>query len=282
MTETFIKDQLSALSSRYDAREAQQILRILFEDSFHIPWPARLDFNLTAGQQQFLAEAIQDLQAGKPIQYITGQAHFYGYVFEVKPSVLIPRPETEELVEQALKLGGLVDHRPVQVLDVGTGSGCIPITLKKERPYWQVEALDLSAEALEVARYNAARLEVEIDFRQLDFTRRELWKDLGVFDLLLSNPPYIPHVEKHLVGNNVLGQEPDIALFVPDDDPLLFYRLLADFGQAHLRAKGHLLVETNQYNAPEVAQLFVGRGYLGVEVLADLTGNNRMVRAIKA
>lgn len=281
MTETFIKDQLSALSSRYDAREAQQILRIIFEDSFHITWRARLDHALTAEQRQFLVEAIRDLQAGKPVQYITGQAHFYGYVFEVNPSVLIPRPETEELVEQALKLGELVDHRMVKVLDVGTGSGCIPLTLKKERPYWQVEALDVSVDALEVARRNAIRLDVEVNFRSMDFTHREFWKDLGEFDLLLSNPPYIPYAEKHLVGKNVLGQEPDMALFVSNEDPLLFYRLLAEFGRAHLRAKGHVLVETNQYNALEVAQLFMGMDYLGVEVLQDLVWNDRMVRAIK-
>lgn len=281
MTETFINDQIKALRGRYSEREAQHILRILLEDCFALPWPQGRQQALSAAQQQVLAKAIQALQAGKPVQYVTGKAHFYGYVFEVNPSVLIPRPETEELVQRALQLSELIDHRPLTVLDVGTGSACIPISLKKERPAWQVSALELSAVALEVARRNARQLQAEVAFIQMDFTKRANWAALGSYDLLLSNPPYIPYAERTLVGHNVLGQEPELALFVADEDPLLFYRLLADFGQAHLRAKGHLLVETNQYNAAEVARLFTEAGYRGVELLQDLMGNDRMVRAIK-
>ncbi|HKK77803.1 MAG TPA: peptide chain release factor N(5)-glutamine methyltransferase [Saprospiraceae bacterium] len=282
MTETFIKEQINALSGRYDEREAQNILRILLEDCFDLRWKHRAKCVLNKSESAFLAQAITALRQGKPVQYITGKAHFFGYIFEVNPSVLIPRPETEELVMYALRLSKLINHRPIEVLDVGTGSACIPISLKKERPAWQVSALDVSPEALAVADRNAQRLGAEISLLNMDFRERQNWSSLGTYDLLLSNPPYIPQAEKDLVGHNVLGQEPDLALFVEDEDPLLFYRLLAEFGQQHLRAQGHILVETNQYNASQVAQLFAAADYKGVELLQDLMGEDRMVRAIKA
>lgn len=282
MAETFLKTQLHALTRYYPEREAIQILRFLLEDGLGLRWHARWEQQLCVTDQQYLAKAVAELQEGKPVQYLTGKAHFYAYTFFVSPAVLIPRPETEELVLQALRLGQLIDRPDPKVLDVGTGSGCIALTLKKERPQWQITALDYSVAALEVARQNARQLQAEVHFQQMDFTDQQQWGQLEQYDLLLSNPPYIPAAEKHLVGHNVLGQEPDLALFVPDDDPLLFYRLLAEFGQAHLRARGHILVETNQYNATDVFDLMSTAGYSGVELLPDLMGNDRLVRAIKA
>jgi len=281
MTETFLKTQLNALTPYYPEREAIQILRLLLEDGLGLRWHARWEQELSASDQQYLATAVAELQQGKPIQYLTGKAHFYAYTFAVTPAVLIPRPETEELVLQALRLGQLIDRPDPMVLDVGTGSGCIALSLKKERAQWQITALDYSSAALAVARQNARQLHAEVDFRQMDFTDQQQWSGLEQYDLLLSNPPYIPFAEKHLLGHNVLGQEPDLALFVPDDDPLLFYRLLAEFGQTHLRTRGHLLVETNQYNATDVFDLMKTAGYSGVELLPDLMGNDRLVRAIK-
>lgn len=281
MTETFINEQINALQEHYSEREAQFILRILLEDCFGLKWKQRYKSNLTTQEYTILHSAMNALLDGKPIQYITGKAHFFGYEFAVDKSVLIPRPETEELVEQALRLGSLFHHKAVRVLDVGTGSGCIPITLKKERPEWEVSALEVSAGALKLAIRNAKTLAAEVAFIEMDFIDSANWESLGGYDLILSNPPYIPQAEKNLVGRNVLGQEPDLALFVDDDDPLLFYRLLTAFGQSHLNKKGHLLVETNQYNAQEVVQLFRKAGYEGVELLKDFMGEDRMVRAIK-
>lgn len=282
MPETYFKKLVSKIAAHYPEREAHQIARILLEDLFQLVPPFDEGLSLDDQEEKILAKALLQLQVGKPVQYITEVAYFYGYPFKVSPAVLIPRPETEELVHFALELLAVYPEKNPHILDVGTGSGCIPISIKKQRQSAELVAIDKSPEALLVAQQNAANLGATIDWHQLDFTDKDSWTVLGDFDFVLSNPPYIPQAERHLVGENVLGQEPDMALFVPDDDPHLFYRLLAEFGGQHLRAKGHLLVETNQYNAQEVASLFREFGYNGVEVLSDLMGNDRMVRAIKA
>lgn len=281
MPETYYKNLVADILEQYPEGEAQNIARYLLEDLFQIPPSSIAKRVLSTEESIILAKAVEELKQGRPLQYITGIAHFYGYQFKVSPAVLIPRSETEELVALTLRLLQVSSVTAPRLLEVGTGSGCIPITIKKMAAEVEVVAIDKSIEALSIAQENASLLEVDIDWQEVDFTDKTSWSDLGEFDFLLSNPPYIPWKEKHLVGENVLGQEPDMALFVPDNDPLVFYRLLAEFGSLHLRVNGHLLVETNQYNAWQVAHLFEEFQYGGVQVLQDLMGNDRIVRAIK-
>jgi len=269
------------LSAIYEEREAQNIVQLLFEDLLGIK-NNFANYALNEAESQLLEQALQQLLERKPVQYITGNAHFYGYDFQVNPAVLIPRPETEELVYRALSVTKTMSNQPIQVLDIGTGSGCIPITLKKENPALQITAIDISQEALIVARANAFQLQAEVHFKVLNFTDKRTWNELGTYDLILSNPPYIPWQEKDLVGPNVLGKEPDLALFVADEDPLLFYRLIAEFALDYLKESGVILVETNQYNAPDVLALFQAKGFGTAYLFQDLMGNDRIVLARKA
>lgn len=268
------------LTARYEPREAQNIATLLFEALSPEQQNLKLQQLADTGQI-FLEQATDRLLNGEPIQYILEEAHFYGYVFAVNPSVLIPRPETEELVYRTLSMTKTYLDQEVKILDVGTGSGCIPISLKKEAAHLHLSALDLSAGAIATAKANAAQLEAAVQFFQLDFRDTSNWSQLDQYHLIVSNPPYIPWQEKDLVGANVLGQEPDLALFVADEDPLLFYRLIADFAQMHLKEAGAVLVETNQYNAEEVVALFQSKGFTNSFLFQDLMGNDRIVLAKK-
>lgn len=268
------------LNSYYEPREAGNIARLLFE-SVGIKGQALNKAVLSEEAQIALDQAAERLLKGEPIQYILGQADFYGYVFRVNPAVLIPRPETEELIYRALSIAATLKDPMLKVLDIGTGSGCIPITLKKEAPTLSITAIEVSPEALVVAKKNAKELEADIQFLQLDFTDNGTWSKLEQYHLIVSNPPYIPWKEKALVGANVLGQEPNLALFVEDKEPLLFYRLIAEFADTHLIKGGAILVETNQYNASEVLALFQSKGFTEAFLFEDLMGNDRIVLARK-
>lgn len=268
------------LSSYYELREANNIATLLFE-SMDIKGQGLKTTVLSMEAQTYIDKATDRLLKGEPIQYILGQADFYGYVFSVNPAVLIPRPETEELVYRALSIAATIKDPALKVLDIGTGSGCIPITLKKESPTLAVTAIDVSAKALKVAQKNAEQLDADIQFRQLDFTDTSTWSKLEEYHLIVSNPPYIPWKEKTLVGANVLGQEPNLALFVEDEEPLLFYRLIAEFAETNLIKGGAVLVETNQYNASEVVALFQSKGLADAFLFQDLMGNDRIVLAKK-
>lgn len=275
-----LKEAYEQLQKIYDPREAKNIRNILFEELFG---KIDVDQNLTLSKeaQELLLPALQRLLNGAPIQYVIGKADFYGYQFAVNPAVLIPRPETEELVYRTLSIAKTVEASKPKVLDIGTGSGCIPITLKKEFPALEVSAIDVSEKALTVARQNAINLDARILFKQIDFKVSDQWSQLESYHLIISNPPYIPWKEKELVGANVLGQEPDLALFVEDEDPLLFYRLIADFAANHLISGGAILVETNQYNAPQVLALFQAKGFKQSYLFQDLMGNDRIILARK-
>ncbi|RMF30637.1 MAG: peptide chain release factor N(5)-glutamine methyltransferase, partial [Bacteroidetes bacterium] len=220
------------------------------------------------------------LASGEPVQYVLGQADFYGLKFRVSPAVLIPRPETEELVAEGLKFLRALDpeQAPPTVLDVGTGSGCIALTLKKHAPRTRVLALDLSAEALEVARENARSLQLEVEFLQGDILDPASWAHLPPLDLLISNPPYIAPEERSLMPRQVLEHEPPEALFTPTADPLVFYRALARLGKEKLRPQGLLLAECNEFRAGEIQGLLQQAGY-AAELLQDLEGKDRMVKA---
>lgn len=227
-------------------------------------------------EKRFL-EALGQLLEERPIQYVVGHAEFAGLKFKVNENVLIPRPETEELVEWMLET---IDRRqPLRILDIGTGSGCMPITLSLQIPSAEIHAVDISEKALELARENTQRLGAEVRFFNLDIlTVESLAKN---YDVIVSNPPYVRLSEKNEMRGNVLKHEPDLALFVYDEDPLLFYRKIAALGKSALTENGMLFFEINENLAEPVREALSNLSYQNIEVRKDIYGKNRMIRAIK-
>lgn len=272
-------EQLSGLAQKlYGEREGQSIARIIFEDALDIRNTRRRDA-LSKEKMQQLAAIKERLAQKEPVQYIVGKAHFYGMLLSVDSRVLIPRSETEELVYWILE--DFQKESSLHALDIGTGSGCIALALRKARPDWRVNALDFSPGALDVARANAREMELDIQFLQLDFLEEQLWGDLPAFDLIVSNPPYIPHREEHLLSAQVLEYEPASALFVSDEQPLIFYEKIARFGLEKLNPEGVVYVEMNEYNALQVKALFQQAGYNEVILKEDMYGKQRMLSAVK-
>lgn len=280
----------TALQSLFDPREAQSIARIVFEDCFQLQRSQFAQAILNDAQTIRLQSIFSALQRNEPLQYILGQADFYGLKFKVDPRVLIPRPETEELVEWVLE--SLTDVKHPYIMDIGTGSGCIPIAIKKQIPEATVWALDVSYDALTVAEENASLNEVEIDWINFDvladpidwyiFTDPQHNFAWPSFDCMISNPPYIPLQEKALMPTSVVDYEPPLALFVPDSDPLLFYRKIEFFARYFLSLNGKLFFECNEYNAKDVEALLTESGWKQVELRKDLSGKERMIRAVFA
>ncbi|TAG14468.1 MAG: peptide chain release factor N(5)-glutamine methyltransferase [Sphingobacteriia bacterium] len=273
------KNIISATLCLYDERESANIAILLIE--WITGWSRtnqlmNRDTTLTPDQQISINAAIERLTTGEPIQYIIEKAWFMGMPFAVNSSTLIPRPETEELVNWVLT--DLTQQRP-RILEIGTGTGCIPISLKLKQADAQLTAIDISATALATAHNNALALEARIDFMQLDFLDETNWMQLGHYDMIVSNPPYIRLQEKETMHQNVVGFEPHLALFVPDHDPLIFYRKIHAFAQQHLAKNGSIYLEINEALATEVTNLF-DNGYK-VECRKDLQGKDRMVRAVK-
>lgn len=239
------------------------------------------DYKISEAQFQQWESIRLRLQNQEPIQYILGSTSFYGLPFAVNPAVLIPRPETEELVEWILKSFAFNRQQTTNngqlLLDIGTGSGCIAIALAKNLPEAQVFALDVSDKALETARLNAQRNAVQIKFISQNII--ETQKLDQQFDVIVSNPPYVRELEKHEIQANVLEHEPHLALFVADDDALLFYRKIGELAFEFLTPKGNLFVEINQYLGEDTLQLFRSIGFTNLELKKDLYGNDRMIRA---
>ncbi len=228
-------------------------------------------------QRDLLNSFIEKLKFYTPIQYVLGDCEFMGLQFKVNPSVLIPRPETEELVEWVLESQN--NTNSVSILDIGTGSGCIAISLKCKLPKAFVTAYDVSNDALETARKNAAINNVSVEFQQQDILRPDFQN--GAWDMIVSNPPYIPEEEKVEIQPNVLDFEPHLALFVPNIDPLLFYRKIIDFAAVHLKTSGQLFFEIHRDRGQEVVQLLTEACFAEIELRKDLSGNDRMIKAIK-
>lgn len=216
-----------------------------------------------------------ELLNNRPVQYVLHESWFAGMRFYVDENVLIPRPETEELVDWALRT--IEPSGPL--LDVGTGSGCIPITLNSKLPSLGTHACDISDGALDVARRNAAALNAKVTFHHLDFLDRSTWPSLPPIKWLISNPPYIPWTERSTLAPHVAGSEPALALFVPDKDPLIFYHALAGFAEQYLLPGGAVWVETHESRTPEVAETFRLAGAFHIETRKDLMGNDRMIKA---
>ncbi|MBN8677173.1 MAG: peptide chain release factor N(5)-glutamine methyltransferase [Chitinophagales bacterium] len=261
---------ISALAPRYGAGEARAIARIVWEDAFDFgrkPDPELLD--------RIEARLLQ----GEPVQYVLGEADFFGLKFLVNPSVLIPRQETEELVAWVLEWLKNVYETPIKLIDIGLGSGCIGITVQKKQPAIELWGIDKSEAALETARQNAACLlpGKTVHLLHADILNRLDWLKLPQASVIVSNPPYIPYTEQHLVPEHVAAHEPGMALFVEDTDPLLFYRTIAVFAREKLLPGGALFFECNEFNAQEVLQLLQDQGFSKVELRKDLAGAERMV-----
>ena len=261
------------ISPVFGAAEAQSIARITFEDAFFV-FDFSAEVDLPESDIIRLHEIIARLKKEEPIQYILEMADFYGLKFKVSPAVLIPRQETEELVylvKEHLKAG-------TTILDIGTGSGCIPIALKKEVPDALVYALDVSKAALSIAKENAQLNRVAVEFSHVDILDKANWESLPQFDIILSNPPYIPRSEEQLMPKWVVEYEPDLALFVEEENPLLFYEIIADFASSHLNKKGLLFFETNEFNAKEVKAALEQKGYT-VEIHQDIHNKDRIIKS---
>ncbi len=266
------------LEGRVGPREAEGIVRAVREDVFQEKSETEMP---SAEDLALLEEMLNRLLAGEPVQYVTGWAPFYGYMLEVTPDVLIPRPETEELVYEILHHPAFAKKRGGRVLDVGTGSGCIAVALARQRPDWEVHGIDLSEKALEVARRNADNLGTSVAFRQMDVRDEASWAALPHFDLIASNPPYIAPSEQARMDLHVRRHEPAMALFAPEEDPLLFYRVLRKLGESRLQAGGWLFAEINALRAEDTLSLFTDDAWTETEILDDLQGKPRILIARK-
>ena len=268
------------LQTIYPEAEAASIARLLIESWGKQPLRQLTDEAAPADVVEQLPEYLHQLLLRKPVQYLLKEAWFYKYSFFVSPAVLIPRPETEELVEWIIQENKLnAEMKNISILDIGTGSGCIAITMKKELSKANVTAIDVSADALIVARENAQRLNTTIQFEQIDFLNEKEWSKLGQFDIIVSNPPYIADQEESFIAVHVKEYEPHLALFVPDTDPLLFYKAIANFATTHLNENGSVSVEINQLLGKETKAVFEQAGFSNVQLKKDISGNERMIRA---
>jgi len=281
-----IRNQLTVeLLPVYGESEAGQMIKMLFEHFCGISGASMvLRKNEYLSQEQYskLIEAISALKVHVPIQYVIGSAWFADLRFEVNPSVLIPRPETEELVDCIVKdYGHSLADVAFKVLDIGTGSGCIAVALKKSMPGWVVSACDFSAEALLVALRNAEMAGTGIDFFKTDILHWKEWPDAGSYNLIVSNPPYVCEHEKEQMQPNVLEHEPPTALYVPDEDPLVFYRAIAEFASSRLVKNGKLYLEINENYGQEIIHLLGSSGFADAELRKDFKGKDRFAIACK-
>ena len=270
------------ISATMEEGEAKAVAMLLFEKLFGLSQTDVLmgkAEELEAADVQRLDKCVDRICGGEPVQYVLGKADFMGMELDVTPAVLIPRPETEELVNEVVN--ALADRKSPRILDIGTGSGCIALAIKQLIPLAEVTAWDISPEALRVARNNAEQLGLDICFEQRDILSTNLSVMSEVFDLIVSNPPYICESEASAMEANVLDHEPHLALFVPDDDPLLFYRAISEFGREHLAEEGQIFFEVNRAYAEQVAELLQQKGYDKVQVVRDEYDNNRFVWARK-
>lgn len=264
----------------YTAREAQTIAEMVLEQLTGWSRIAQLlnrEELLEVTQADEVYQKLTLLKEGVPIQQVLGEAWFYDLCLHITPDVLIPRPETEELVlwvVERLKR----EQTGVKVLDIGTGSGCIPLLIKYLAPNSDVWAVDISEKALTVANNNAARLQLPIQFMQLDILNPADWKRLANdFDVIISNPPYIPQQEKASLSTQVLQYEPELALFVADDRPLLFYETIAQMAQQHLKKGGSLYFEIHEQYGKAAQTLLEAQGYHSVQLRQDMQGKDRML-----
>lgn len=276
------KQLLFQLYEMYGDREAANIADIVIENITGFKKVDRLinkQFPLNEEQLQLLNDYTNELLKHKPVQYVLNEVWFAGMKLYVDENVLIPRPETEELVEWIVKTVASRKSQVASILDIGTGSGCIPVALKKKLLSVEVHALDISEEALNVAKRNAAIQQTEINFHLLNILDRNLWKQLPKFDIIVSNPPYVTQGEASSMQKNVLQYEPHLALFVDDEDAMKFYKAIAEFGLYHLNNNGQIFFEINEMMGKQICDLLNQYRYLNIELKKDLQNKDRMIKA---
>jgi len=265
------------LEAGANAVEASTVIGWLFEDLFGIDRSALMlnpERLLSESELLKLHFAVERVEQGEPVQYITGKAEFMGRYFEVNPAVLIPRPETEELVRW---ISEDLPHE-ARVLDIGTGSGIIPISLKLNHPKLQVAALDVSEEALAVARRNGETLQAEVNWMQLDMLSQA---PRGEVDIVVSNPPYVLASEAQEMQVQVVEHEPGLALFVPDADPLIFYERIIKWGAENLKSGAVVYFEIHEHYGQEIIAIFDSYGFVNMKLRRDLNGKDRMLRGYR-
>ena len=273
-----------ALSAIYPKTEIDSFFFILMEEKLklqRIDTVLKPDFLITKKNLIDLKTIVKRLQKEEPIQYIIGSTEFYGLPFLVDKNTLIPRTETEELVAWVLdEIKVLTNNKitELSILDIGTGTGCIPISLAKNLTSLNISAIDISPEALLIAKQNAVLNKVTIEFIELDILKAESLPQ--EYDVIISNPPYVRELEKKEIKNNVLENEPHLALFVADKNPLIFYNKIADLAKQQLSINGMLFFEINQYLGKETLNMLVKKGFKNIQLKKDLFGNDRMIKCV--
>lgn len=273
---------IESLISQYGKAEARSIQRFLFECFTGLEPSQYLLLKQTEAGKEFeirILDAISQLAEFMPVQYVTGITWFCGFKFIVRPGVLIPRPETEEMV---MKIARKFDKtKGLSILDIGTGSGAIAISLEKLLPGAAVSAIDISKDALRIAEENSFLNESGLSLLESDILNRNEWESFGKFDLIISNPPYIKQSERSLIRRNVLDYEPETALFVEDSNPLIFYRTIAEFAVTHLEPGGELWFEINETEGKKISVLLNELGFTGIQIYLDFNAKPRFVSAFQ-
>ncbi|APU98240.1 protein-(glutamine-N5) methyltransferase, release factor-specific [Sphingobacterium sp. B29] len=271
------------LQELYDEDEIKAIFLVVVAEKFGLNrtnYQLRKTAIVNEADKAEVLSILQDLKKHRPIQYILNKADFYGEVFQVNESVLIPRQETEELVDLIIK-----NHKSSQnlkIIDIGTGSGCIPITLSKHLNNALVTTIDISKEAIKTAQENANNLKTQVQFINADIFEWEYIFSDQQYNIIVSNPPYITPGEKQHMNQNVLAYEPELALFIEESAPLIFYDVISSFALKHLAPNGDLYFEINQYLGAEMKELMVKKGFEQVRLIKDINGADRIIHAKKA
>ncbi|TDG35006.1 peptide chain release factor N(5)-glutamine methyltransferase [Pedobacter changchengzhani] len=268
------------LKSLYEQEEITLLLNLALEKvlnlSFNEVRNLKADTLFSVDEKEALLQILKLLETGKPIQHILDEAHFYGSIFRVNENVLIPRPETEELVDWMINDLNERKAENLSILDIGTGSGCIPISLKKHLSNFNVHGLDVSTKAISIAAKNALLNSVNVTFFCADIL---IYQSEQKFDVMVSNPPYIRELEKENMHKNVLNFEPHLALFVADEQPLIFYEKIADFAKSNLNKNGLLFLEINEYLGVQTLDMLKNKGFKNTELRKDMQGKDRMIKA---
>lgn len=271
----------SKLAELYSNTEITFMFRHIVSSVAEVPFDKTMflsDIEISEQQADQIASFVSELQTGKPLQYILGETEFYGLRLFVEPEVLIPRPETEELVHLIISHVG---EQKCSLLDIGTGSGCIPISVAKNCPNITVSAFDISPQAIALAEKNARLNEVDLALKNVNILQWETFNTGTQYDIIVSNPPYVMHKEKELMHKNVLDHEPHLALFVEDNDPLIFYRTIADFAKKSLTPNGLLFFEINEQFGNETKVMLESKGFTNVTVYKDMQAKDRMISCQK-
>lgn len=271
------------LKKLYPSEEIDSFFYILIDSYYNVSRiQLAMDYDLAVDNSEVILNALGLLKQQKPLQYIIGETEFYGLPFKVNQNTLIPRPETEELVAWVLAQQHITNNKQPKILDIGTGSGCIAVSLAKHLPKAKVYALDVSKDALKIAKKNAVLNNVDVEFIEADILKTEDGRlKMGIdvkFDIIVSNPPYVRNLEKELMKPNVLENEPHLALFVENDNPLQFYKTITDFAMNNLNKKGCLFFEINEYLGKEMIQLLSDSHFENIELKQDMFEKDRMIK----